>query len=133
MMNDGPKKRPTIFLLEEDDETRRPLVSNLRSYGYHVVVAVDEEDALERVGGGGVEADLVLVNLVGKTAEDVLAVGRRVRRHSTYDGRTPLVVMPEKYDKALEDTEVNVEGDDWVFYLGEEPDRLRELLARLTA
>ena len=132
MINDGRKKQPTIFLIEEDEETRRPLVSNLRDYGYRVVVAVDEEDALDRVGGGGVDADLVLVNLVGKTAGEVLSVGRRVREHIKYDGRTPLVVMPEKYDKDLEDTEVNVGGDDWVFYLGEEPDRLRDLLARLT-
>jgi DNA-binding response OmpR family regulator len=132
-MNVKQGKRPTIFLIEEDDETRRPLVSNLRTHGYHVIVAVDEEDALERVGGGGVEADLVLVNLVGKTADEVLGVGRRVRGHAKYDGHTPLVVMPEKYDKALEDTEVNVEGNDWVFYLGEEPDRLRDLLTRLTA
>ncbi|HEX8722960.1 MAG TPA: hypothetical protein VF736_20240 [Pyrinomonadaceae bacterium] len=130
-MNDGPKKRPTIFLLEEDDETRRPLVSNLHGYGYRVVVAVDEEDALERVGG--VDADLLLVNLVGKTAEEVLRVGRLVRQHARYNGRTSLVVMPEKYDKALEDTEANVGGGEWVFYLGEEPERLRDLLARLTA
>ncbi len=46
-MNDGRKKQPTIFLIEEDEETRRPLVSNLRGYGYRVIVAVDEEDALE--------------------------------------------------------------------------------------
>lgn len=130
MMNEGQSEQRTIFLLEEDDETRRPLVRNLRGYGYRVVVAVDEEDALERVGG--VEADLLLVNLVGKTAEEVLKVGRRVRQHSKYNGRTSLVVMPEKYDKALEDTEVNVGGREWVFYLGEEPERLRDLLARLT-
>ena len=132
-MNDGREKQPTIFLIEEDDETRGPLVSNLRRDGYRVVVAVDEEEALERIGGSVVPADLVLVNLVGKTAEEVMAVGRRVREHAKYDGHTPLVVMPEKYDKALEDTEVNVEGNDWVFYLGEEPDRLHHLLARLTA
>jgi CheY-like chemotaxis protein len=130
-MNDGQDKQRTIFLIEEDDETRRPLVRDLRGYGYRVVVAVDEEDALERVGG--VEADLVLVNLVGKTADEVLKVGRRVRQYSKYNGRTSLVVMPEKYDKALEDMEVNVGGSEWVFYLGEEPDRLRDLLARLTA
>jgi hypothetical protein len=41
-------------------------------------------------------------------------------------------VMTEKYDRALEDMEVNVGGSEWVFYLGEEPDRLRDLLARLT-
>jgi CheY-like chemotaxis protein len=133
VMNDGQQKQPTIFLIEEDEETRRPLVSNLRGYGYRVVVAVDEGDALERVVGGGVAADVFLVDLVGKTAEEVLAAGRRVRQHSEYNGRTSLVVMPEKYAKELEDTEVNVGGSEWVFYLGEEPDRLRALLARLTA
>ena len=74
----------------------------------------------------------MLVNLVGKSAEEVLDVGRRVRQHAGYDGHIPLVVMPEKYAGELEDTEVNVGGPDWVFYLGEEPDRLRNLLARLT-
>ncbi|HZI20529.1 MAG TPA: hypothetical protein VEY09_18310 [Pyrinomonadaceae bacterium] len=130
-MNDGQKKQTTIFLIEEDEETRRPLVSNLRGYGYRVVVAVDEEDALERVGGGGVDADLVLVNLVGKTAEEVLSVGRGVREHAKYDGHTPLVVLPEKYGKDVEGKDVNVGGNDWILYLGEEPDQLRNLLTRL--
>ena len=130
-MYESQKRDRTIFLIEEDDETRGPLVSNLRAYGYRVIVSLDKEDALEKVGD--VDADLLLVNLVGKTADEVLKVGRLVRQHSKYNGRTSLVVMPEKYDKALEDTEVNVGGSDWVFYLGEEPDRLRDLLARLTA
>ena len=131
MMNEGQGKQPTIFLIEEDEETRGPLVSNLRGYGYRVVVAVDEEDALGRVDTEGVSADLVLVNLVRKTAEEVLSVARRVREYARYDGDTPLVAMPEKYAKDLEDTEANVGGNDWVFYLGEEPDRLKNLIARL--
>jgi DNA-binding response OmpR family regulator len=130
-MNSGHSNQPTIFLIEEDDETRRPLVINLRARGYRVLVAFDEEDALERLGGGHVQADLMLVNLIGMTADEILSVGRRVREHAKYDGHMPLVVMPEKYASALEDTEVNVEGNDWVFYLGEEPYRLRNLLARL--
>ena len=130
-MNTEQGKQATIFLVENDDETRRPLVSNLRGYGYRVVVAIDEEDAVEMVGG--VAADLLLVNIVGKTADEVLKVGRRVRQHCKYNGRTSLVVMPERYAKELEDTEVNVGDGEWVFYLGEEPDRLRDLLARLSA
>jgi CheY-like chemotaxis protein len=130
-MNDGRRKQPTIFLIEEDEETRRPLVSNLRGYGYRVVVAVDGEDALERVAGGGVDADLVLVNLVGKTAEEVLSLGRSVREHAKYDGHTPLVVMPEKYGKDVEGTDVNVGGNDWILYLGEQADQLKNLLRRL--
>ena len=125
------ERRPTIFLLEEDDEIRRVLVENLRRDGYHVILAVDEEDALERVGGGRTRADLVLVNLVGKPVEESLRVGRGVRGRAQLDSHTPLVVMPEKYDKAVEGTDVNVEGNDWVHYLGEEPNQLKNLLARL--
>ena len=128
----GSAENPlTIFLVEEDDETRGPLVQNLRAAGYHVIVAFDEEDALERAGGGGVPADLILVNLVGKSADEGLDTGRRVREHAKYDGHTPLVVMSERYGKDVEGTEANVGGNDWVFYLGEEPHQLRNLLARL--
>lgn len=130
-MSRGDNNRATIFLIEEDDDTRPVLKSNLQRDGYHVIVALDEEDALERVGGTGVHADLVLVNLVGKRAEELLAVGRRVREHAKYDGHTPLVVMPEKYGKDVEGTDVNVEGNDWIMYLGEEPNQLKNLLARL--
>jgi DNA-binding response OmpR family regulator len=130
-MNAETENQVTIFLLEEDDETRRPLVQNLRGYGYHVIVALDAEDALERVSDGHVQANLVLVNLIGKSIEDALDIGRRIRVHAKYNGHTPLVVMPEKYDKDLEGTEVNVGESDWVFYLGEEPDQLQNLLTRL--
>ena len=130
-MSDERRKQQTIFLIEEDDETRRPMVSNLRRYGYRVIVAVDEEDALERVGGGGGDADLVLVNLIGKAAGEILSLGRRVRERARYDGQTPLVAMPEKYGKDVEGTNVNVEGNDWILYLGEEADQLRNLLARI--
>jgi DNA-binding response OmpR family regulator len=130
-MDSEQRIEPTIFLIEEDDETRRPLVENLRRQGYRVIVSIDEEDALERVNGGHVHADLVLVNLVGKPLDELLRVGRRVREHAKYDGHTPLVVMPEKYDKDVEGTEANVGGSDWVFYLGEEPDQLHHFLGRL--
>jgi DNA-binding response OmpR family regulator len=129
-------KRPDqlcIFLIEEDDETRPLLKQNLQRGGYHVIVALDEEDALERVGGTGVHADLVLVNLVDKSVEEALAVGRRVREHANYNGHTPLVIMPDKYGKDVEGTDVNVGGNDWIMYLGEEPGQLRNLLARLTS
>ena len=130
-MNSEEEKQPAIFLIEEDDETRKPLVGNLRSNGYRVIVAIDEEDALERVDGGQVHADLVLVNLVRKPVDELLRVGRKVREHAKYDGNTPLVVMPEKYSKDVEGTDVNIEGNDWVHYLGEDLDQLQNLLARL--
>ena len=129
-MNTEQGNQATIFLVEEDDETRPLLKNNLQTYGYRVIIALDEEDALERVGGGHVQADLVLMNLVGKSPEDVLNTGRRIREHAKYDGHTPLVVMAEKYGEDLEGTDVNVSGNDWITY-PEDAEQVRELLARL--
>ena len=120
----------TILLVEEDDETRPVLKANLQTDGYRLLLALDEEDAFDRVGGGGAEADLVLINLVGEAPEVALAAGRRIRARAKHDGRTPLVVMAEKYGKELEGTDVNVSGNDWITY-PEDHDQLRNLLARL--
>jgi DNA-binding response OmpR family regulator len=129
-MNTKQATLETIFLVEEDDETRPILKDNLQRYGYRVIVALDEEDALERVGSGHLQAGLVLVNLVGKSPEEALNVGRQIRKHAKYDGHTPLVVMAEKYGKDLEGKNVNVGGNDWVAYL-EDAEQLQNLLARL--
>ena len=129
-MSQDQENRPVIFLVEEDDDTRPVLRRNLQNYGYRVLLALDEEDALERIVGVS-RADLLLLNLVGKTPAEVLAVGRRIRERAKYDGHTPLVVMAEKYGVDVEGTDVNVGGNDWVTYL-EEPGQLRNLLRRLT-
>ncbi|HEX5708706.1 MAG TPA: hypothetical protein VFX96_15505, partial [Pyrinomonadaceae bacterium] len=75
-------------------------------------------------------ADLVLINLVGKSPEDTLQAGRRIREHSKHDGHTPLVVMAERYGPDLEGTDVNVSGNDWITY-PEDAEQLENLLARL--
>jgi len=123
-------KQAAILLVEEDDDTRPLLRKNLQSHGYRVIVALDEEDALERVGSGHVQADLVLINLVGKPPEEVLNIGRRIREHAKYDGHTPLVVMAEKYGEDLEGTDVNVSGNDWITY-PEDSTQVQNLLKRL--
>jgi CheY-like chemotaxis protein len=118
----------TIFLVEEDDETRHILKRNLERLGYRVLLALDEEDAHDRVNGGRLKADLILVNLVGVEPDEALQAGRRIRQDAELD--VPLVVMAEKYGADLEGTDVNAGGDDWITYL-EEHDQLRNLLARL--
>ena len=125
--------RATILLVGEDDETRRIIKQNLRRDGYGVSPAEDVEDALGRVGGGAGPADLILLDLVGKTTEEALGAGRRIRERAKYDGQTPLVVIAEKYGAEVAGTEAHVGGNDWVLYLGEEPDQLKNLLARLTS
>jgi DNA-binding response OmpR family regulator len=132
-MSTERESKPIIFLVEEDDDTRPILRRNLQDYGYRVLVSVDEESAMERIGDGGLtRADLFLVNLVGKTSAEALQVGRRIREHGKYDGHTPLVVMAEKYGADLEGTNANVGDNDWVTYL-EEPGQLKNLLHRLTS
>jgi CheY-like chemotaxis protein len=122
--------RQTIFLIEEDNDTRPLLKENLARLGYLVVLALDEEDAMQRIEGGQIGIDLVLVNLVNKTAGEVLEIGKRIRKHAKFDGHTPLVIMAEKFGKDVEGTNVNVGENDWIAYL-EDPDQLQNLLAQL--
>src|SRR2546423_602445 len=114
-MNEQEQRR-TILLIEDDDDTRPLLRKNLQRDGYRVLLSLDEEDAFDRVSSGDAAADLVLINLVGRSPEDALHIGRRIRAHAKYDGHTPLVVMAEKYGADLEGTDVNVSSNDWITY-----------------
>lgn len=126
------KARPTIFLVEEDDDARPSLTANLRKEGYRLLVAAGLQDAHEWVSGErSIQADLVLINLVGKTPEESVRLGRELREHAKYDGHTPLVVMPEKVPGGLEGTDVNVSENDWICYYEDDSHQLRKLLARL--
>jgi DNA-binding response OmpR family regulator len=130
----GPpeESRPTIFLIEEDDDARPNLTKNLRQLGYRLLVAADLEDAREWVSADRhIHADLVLIDLVGKTPEEVVSIGRGLRDHAKYDGHTPLVVMPEKVAEEFKGTDVNVRGNDWICYY-EDSEQLQALLGRLT-
>jgi DNA-binding response OmpR family regulator len=121
----------TILLIEEDDDARPIIRHNLRRAGFDVLVAVDEQTALDWLAVGCGRADLVLVNLVGKTTDEALAAGRRVRQQNALDGSTPVVVIAEKYGDGLEGKDVNAGDGEWVTYM-EDSTQLHELLARLT-
>jgi DNA-binding response OmpR family regulator len=123
---------PTILLIEEDDDARPVLRHNLRREGYELLVAVDEASALDWLAAGCARADLILLNLVGKSSAEVLAAGRRVRERNGADGSTPLVVIAERYDEALEGRDVSAGDGEWVTYM-EDTCQLNALLSRLTA
>ena len=129
-MSTGNEKQPTIFLVEEDDETRPILKHNLREQGYRVVIALDEEDALERVSGGRTAYDLLLINVVGVELEETLASARRIHQHTEMDGRTPIVVIAEKYGEDMEGKDVEVDENVYVTY-PEDGEQLHKLLAHL--
>lgn len=129
--NSHIKERPTIFLVEEDDNVRPLLTTKLRQLGYRLLVTADLEDAFEWVSAEGmVHADLIVMNLVGKSPEESLRLGRRLRVHAKYDGITPLIVMAEKFPQELEGTNDNVDGNDWICYYGGS-NQLEALLFRL--
>ena len=121
----------TILLIEEDDDARPVLRHHLRKEGYDVLVAVDEETALAWLAAGRARADLILINLVGKSTDEALAAGRRVKGRSGPDGSAPVVVIAERYDEGLEGSDVEVGDGEWVTYM-EDATQLDELLSRLT-
>ena len=123
--------RPTIFVVEDDNNARRSLTKNLRQFGYRLLVAADLADALEWVSGSTyIHADLLLIDLVGKLPEEALSIGRGLRMKAQYDEQTPLVVMPESFNKDEEGTDKNVSANDWICYY-EDSDQLQRLLVRL--
>ncbi len=122
--------RPTIFFVEEDDDARPGFRKSLRKLGYRVLIAADLEDALEWISSTRVPADLVMVNLLRKSPEEALEVGRELRKHAKYDGHTPLIVLPERVPAELEGRDENVDGNDWVCYY-EDGEQVRRLVSRL--
>lgn len=121
----------TILLIEEDDDARPLIRLNLRREGYDVLVAVDEASARDWLEAGRAHADLILVNLVGKSTAEAFAAARRVRPFNGADGPTPVVVIAEKYGDSLVGTDVREGEGEWVTYM-EDSTQLHKLLSRLT-
>ncbi len=131
IINPPLQPRPTILVVEEDNNARHALTKNLRQLGYRLLVAADVEDALEWVSGSAyIHADLVLIDLIGKSPEEALRVGQRLRAQAKYDTPTPLVIMPEKVAKDVEGTNENVSANDWICYY-EDADQVQRLLVLL--
>lgn len=130
-MREIPNTSPTIFFVEEDNHARSSLTKSLRGLGYRLLVAADMQDAFEWMSGATyIHADLLLINLLGKPAEEALTIARRLREHSKYDGQTPIVVMPEDIRENLQGTDEKVTVFEWVCHY-EDVDQLTRLLAHL--
>ena len=121
---------PTILLVEEDDEVRPLLSQNLRNQGYHVVVALNEADAIERTKGGSFCPDLILLNQVGRSIEEYTVMGQRICKSTGIGNHTPIIVMAERYGADMEGKDVQVDDTEYVTYL-EDGQQLMNLLHRL--
>jgi DNA-binding response OmpR family regulator len=121
---------PTILLVEEDDEVRPLLSQNLRNQGYHVVVALNEADAIERTKGGSFCPDLILLNQVGRSIQEYVVMGQRICKSAGIGNQTPIIVMAEQYGADMEGKDVQVDDTEYVTYL-EDGEQLMNLLHRL--
>jgi DNA-binding response OmpR family regulator len=121
---------PTILLVEEDDEVRPLLSQNLRNQGYHVIVALDEADAIERTKGGSFCPDLILLNQVGRSIQEYTVMGQRICKSAGIGSHTPIIVMAERYGADMEGKDVQVDEAEYVTYL-EDGQQLMNLLHRL--
>lgn len=118
----------TIFFIEEDPDSRRLFRDSFKAGGYKVLLAIDEEDALERVGCKCFKTDLVLINLLGKSPDDVLNIGRKVCRVGNLN--VTLVVIAGNYGSNLEGTNARLGEKEYVAYL-EDGKQLLDLIDSL--
>jgi PleD family two-component response regulator len=129
-MNQTKDAPPTILMIELDDDTRPILKHNLRNWGYWVIEALQEEDAVALARGVRDCPGLILIDQVELSIDDFLNMGQRIRQGAELSSRPPIVVMAEQYGEDMEDKDVQVGESEYVTYL-EDGEQLRSLLHRL--
>jgi DNA-binding response OmpR family regulator len=117
-------------MIELDDDTRPILKKNLYNWGYRVIVALEEEDAIALARGWRDRPHLILLNQVKLTIDEFINMGRRIRQGSELPSSTPIVVMAERYGEDMEGKDVKVGESEYVTYL-EDGEQLMNLLHRL--
>ncbi|HEY9696818.1 MAG TPA: hypothetical protein V6D10_06120 [Trichocoleus sp.] len=130
MMNPITTTIPRIFVLEPDDDTRPVLKYNLQNWGYQVIIAVDEADAIQRIQERQEQFDLILLNQAEKPIDELIAIGHQIRQGVERDGHVPILIMMEQYGPDLEGQDVQMSDNEYVTYL-EDGQQLKDLLQRL--
>ena len=129
-MRDRQKQVPTILLLEEDDKARRPLVSNLRSQSYRVLVAVDMENALAWIENLTEKPDIFLINQVDSSLEKYLKTIRGIYQQTMLSSDTITIIVADRYPERLRGSEKIIDGNILIIFL-EDAEQLFNLLYRL--
>jgi CheY-like chemotaxis protein len=108
----------TILLLENDDETRRLLVNNLRDRGYQVLVAIDENNAIEWImQNDQANINLILVNQVRISRQECIEQVRRIYELTGLSQTIPSVIIADIYQAAVEGTEEKINDYQYIIYL----------------
>ena len=112
-----------VLIVEDDPAIRVGLEEKLRLEGYRVAAATDGEEALERIGDGGL--DLVVLDLM-LPKQDGLTVLRWLRQH---DGDLPVLILSAKGQEEDKVQGLRAGADDYLA----KPFGLDELMARIEA
>ena len=129
-LNEKKNPPPTILMLELDDDTRPLLKQNLRNWGYRVIEALQEEDAIALARGVRDRPKLILLNQVKLPIDEFLNMGWRIRQGAELPRSTPIIVTAEQYGEDMEGKDVQVGESKYVAYL-EDGAQLMNLLYRL--
>ena len=123
------KRISTILLLEEDDDARGLLVENLSRENYRVLVAVNQENAIDLIKNLVQTPDIFLVNQV-YSLEEYLTIIRDIYQHNILSSDTPTVLIADQYSDYLTATEKQIDDNIFIVYL-ENAQQLLDLLDRL--
>jgi two-component system, OmpR family, KDP operon response regulator KdpE len=111
-----------LLVVEDDEPTRRAVVTNLASHGYIVVEAPDGAEALRSWEAG--RPDLIVLDL-GLPDVD----GSRVIRHVRRDSTTPILILSARGAERDKVAALEAGADDYVT----KPFGMAELQARIAA
>lgn len=127
MLDQHSTKTPCIFVLEPDDNVRPALRHNLQHWGYQVIMAIDQEDAIQRIQAGQKHFDLILLNQGEYSLDKMMAIGQQIRRATKLNSPIPMLIMAEQYGADLEGQNVQVNDNEYVTYL-EDGEQLKSIL-----
>lgn len=130
ILDQPPMKAPCIFVLESDDNVRPALKHNLQHWGYQVIMAIDEEDAIQRLRGGQTHFDLIVLNQNNQSIDEMMAIGQQIRQATELDSQIPVLVMAERYGADLEGQNIQVGDNEYVTYL-EDGEQLKRILQQV--
>lgn len=130
MLDQQPLKVPCIFVLEPDDNVRPALKHNLQLWGYQVIMAINEEDAMQRIQAGQKSFDLILLNQTDRSLDELMAIGQQIRQTIGLDNQIPVLMMAEHYGADLEGQNIQVGDNEYVTYL-EDGEQLKSILRQL--
>ena len=119
------RPRPVVLVADDDAVTRDLLMVVLEQCGYEVVACADGQEAVDRVGKGGI--DLVLLDARMPRLSGLEAC--RILKGMTADGFLPVLIATVKTDPSSRVEGLKIGADDYVCKPFEEA----ELLARIGA